>query len=175
MMSVLKAMVNPPSTDGTGSTSLSEITVDNNDPDNICGIFNTAAYTINSAPADAANDAIALTMHFCQTASINAYSLPALSGVTCADLDKFLSVKMQTLGGYVLVHELSHVAQISGAAIQPLNIALPGQTLTCGNTEDFVYGPQSCQELLTNTATSINAVANADSYGWFVTVRTCFF
>lgn len=175
VISVLKAMVNPPSSDGTGSTSLTEITVDNKDPDNICEIFGTVAYTINSSPADSANDAIPLTMHFCQTATIDAYKLPALSDVTCGDLDKFLSVKMQTFGGYALVHELSHVAQISGAAIKPLNIPLPGQSLTCKNTEDFAYGPQSCQELLTNKATSDNAVANADNYGWFVTVRTSLF
>ena len=172
--SVLGGMVNPASTDGTGSTTLSKITIDNDDPYGICA--QTVAYTINSAPGDGANDPIALTMHFCHTDNTNAYALPALSGVTCGDLDKFLSVKMQTLGGYALVHELSHVADISNAAIAALKIPIPMQpSSTCGNAEDFKYGPQSCQQLVTNKATSNDAVANADSYGWFVTVRIRFF
>lgn len=172
--SILQAMVNPPSTDETGSTTLTQITVDNDDPQKICEHDNTVAYTINAMPANDINDARPLTMHFCNT-SINAYALPALSDISCTDLDRFLSVKMQTLGGYALVHELSHVEQISSTAIEPLKIGLPNQSLTCNATDDFAYGPQDAQQLLQEKDTSMNTVANADSYGWFVTVGTCFF
>lgn len=130
--------------DGIGSETLSQITVDNN---NLYGICDTdVIYTINAKAGDRDNDPIALTMHFCQSDISNAYALPALSGVTCAELDLFLSVKMQTLGGYALVHELALVAQISNAAIAPLKIRVPdGPSSTCGYAVDIKYGPQSCQ------------------------------
>ncbi|KAI9649086.1 hypothetical protein NHQ30_001653 [Ciborinia camelliae] len=165
---ILNAMVNPASTDGTGSTTLSQITVDNEDIYGLCK--KAIAYTINSAAAERDNDAVSLSMHFCHSDTMNAYALPALSAVTCANLDTFLSTKMQTLGGYALVHELAHVVQISGSAIKPLNIPLPLEPSTmCPCAVDIKYGPQSCQTLLTDTKTSKNAVVNADSYGWFVT------
>lgn len=177
---ILKAMVNPASTDGTGSTFLSQITVDDQDIYGQCA--KSAAYTINFAAANRANDETSLSMHFCHSDTVNIFALPALSAVACGDLDEFISTKMQTLGGYVLVHELSHITQISGSIVQPLNIPMPKQPSTmCSQTDDFKYGPQSCQNLLTGinpetgTPTLMNTLANADSYGWFVTVRTCFF
>jgi hypothetical protein len=173
---VLKAMVNPASTDGTGSTTLSQITVANEPEYSELLCKNNLAYTVNSSAGDRDNDPQRLTMVFCNTDTYHAYAFPALSDITCANLDTFTSTKMQTFGGYALVHELAHVAQISGSAIKPLNIPLPKQPSTmCPYAQDFKYGPQSCQTLSTNPPTSKSAVANADSYGWFVTVCTCLF
>lgn len=99
-------MVNPASTDGTGSTTLSQITVDNDDFFGICS--DALAYTDNAQPADGANDATPLKMHFCSGA-LNAFNFPDLSAVSCDSLGTTLSTAMQTLGGYALVHELRYV------------------------------------------------------------------
>lgn len=172
---ILGAMVNPASADGTGSTTLAQITVTNEDPFNLCETRSNVAYTSNARPGDRHNDPTPIEMHFCQTATINSFALPALSAVSCANLDTFVSTKMQTLGGYTLVHELAHVKEISNAAIAPLKIAIPGQpSSTCEYAQDFIYGPQSCQTLADPPAPANpnNALANADNYGWFVTVCT---
>ena len=46
-------------------------------------------------------------MHFCQENGFDAYAFKSLGDIQCSDLSADVDMKMMTLGGSVLVHELT--------------------------------------------------------------------
>ena len=46
-------------------------------------------------------------MHFCQENGMNAYAYPDISQIQCANLGNEVSMDMMTLGGSILIHELT--------------------------------------------------------------------
>ena len=97
---VLQNMVQPAQFDAsTGADRLAAIVFNGQDFKNGCGT--AAAYAVNQYTAS--------QIHFCDTTNQNAYAFPSLAQVTCDKLDPVVSWKMSTLGGYILVHELTYV------------------------------------------------------------------
>ena len=104
---ILRKMIEPSSNDGTGSTILGEINFLYDDPEGYCNVPGTVAYTLNPEKANRDNPEVLLTMHFCQSSKINAYKFPSLGTISRNSIQEHISVDMQTLGGYALIHELT--------------------------------------------------------------------
>ncbi|KAI9759839.1 MAG: hypothetical protein M4579_002046 [Chaenotheca gracillima] len=97
-------------------------------------------------------------MHFCDSNVRNAYAFPDLSEITCDKLGPTVSDKMLSLGGYALLHEVSHFNKVSQGPITPFNQPQ-------NEVGDYGYGPQKTRQLLQEPSDRV--VANADSYAWF--------
>lgn len=85
----------------TGADVLAHIPVraDNFQPDNGCR--DSAAYTRVGINGQASQ------IHFCDEDGFNAYAFKSLSDISCSDLSHDVDMKMMTLGGSILVHELT--------------------------------------------------------------------
>ena len=102
--------VTPATTDpSTGADALTTMLVDADDYAG--GSSHMVAYTTNGETATDPS-----SMHFSKTDQRNAYNYPALSAITCGaggtdsgTVGTVVSDKMLSLGGYVLVHELTWV------------------------------------------------------------------
>ena len=103
---MVASVTNDPS---TGADILSTIDIDPEDylPTMIkqCSGLNSnkrpLAYTNN--PIDEPQTRI----HFCDITALNAYAYPKLDDINCGTIDLFVLYKMLSLGGYVLLHELT--------------------------------------------------------------------
>ncbi|KAI9716049.1 MAG: hypothetical protein M1828_000516 [Chrysothrix sp. TS-e1954] len=170
--SLLEKMIKPSSNDGTGAMRLSEITIDWNDEEDVCERFEDLAWTTNPRAADRGNDAIHGTkMHLCDNADSHPYALPNLKDLDKGTLGETVSNAMQTLGGYLLVHELSHTELVSQTDIEPLGIEVgDGTSAKVQVAVDYAYRPQDVHTLAREDP--LKALANADSYAWFVTSGT---
>lgn len=167
---VLSNMVTPATKDpSTGADILSTIVVDNNDYAN-AGAF-LACYT---SSGETASDPYSI--HFTQSATHNAYKYPALSAITCGaggtdtgTIGTTVSDKMTSLGGYALVHELTHAGPVFQSSATKAFTDLP-------ETGDVAYGPQKVLQLLAGQGKDSDGhpipakycINNADSYAWFV-------
>ncbi|KAM0794234.1 hypothetical protein BDR22DRAFT_714524 [Usnea florida] len=166
---VFTNMVTPATKDpSTGADILANIVVDANDYAG--GSSYMVAYTTNG---EAATDPS--SMHFSQTDQYNAYKYPALSAITCGaggtdtgTIGTVVSDKMLSLGGYALVHELTHAQPVFSCPETKAFTDIPW-------TGDTAYGPQKTRMLAAGQGKDHDghplpakyAISNADSYAWF--------
>lgn len=88
---------------GTGADTLSKIVMRSDDFGEVHCEGVRLAYTQYDESLDGKTPT---QMHICQEDAINAYAYPDLSKISCEDLDPFVSEKMITFGGHILLHEL---------------------------------------------------------------------
>ena len=91
--------------DGTGSSVIGNIVLDNTDSGQGCAEENVVAYTENL------NSRAAGSITLCE----KAYAFPDLANKNCDSLSTTVSTLMSSLGGVVL-HELTHYQEIGDAA-----------------------------------------------------------
>lgn len=154
----------------TGADRLSGITVDANDYANLAQYM--ALYTTSRETAADVDQ-----MHLTDTAQKNAYAYPALSAITCGaggedtgTIGTVVSDKMLSLGGYALVHELTHAGVVFPSTSQAMT-TLTSET----EAQDYAYGPQHCRQLAAGQGKNGSgakllpkwALINADNYAWF--------
>ncbi|SMQ52377.1 unnamed protein product [Zymoseptoria tritici ST99CH_1A5] len=129
--------------DGTGSSVIGNIVIDNDDTGGGCG-GNVVAFTENL------NGRKAGAITLCE----KAYAFPDLADKGCEDLSTTVGTLMSTLGGVVL-HELMHYQEIGDPAL--------GDHITDFGADG--YGPLKVRSLRRSDVSK--ARINADSYRWY--------
>ncbi|KAL9064285.1 MAG: hypothetical protein Q9157_007891 [Trypethelium eluteriae] len=158
--------------DRSTGDSLQQINFNDIDSQSLC--TDVSAYVL--ADRDNPPTIDQLVIHFCSSNGKDMYQYPDLSQITCDKLDDFVSWKMLSLGGYALLHEVSHAFTVSHDALNVQNDYEGKSSFSHPDQEiaDFQYGPKMTRQLLQSKKISgyqSKAAANADSVAWFANAR----
>ncbi|KAF2237659.1 hypothetical protein EV356DRAFT_382505 [Viridothelium virens] len=104
--------------DRSTGDSLQQINFNDIDSQSLC--TDVSAYVL--ADRDNPPTIDQLVIHFCSSNGKDMYQYPDLSQITCDKLDDFVSWKMLSLGGYALLHEVSHAFTSPGPGNRGLSI-----------------------------------------------------